>query len=438
MTKISISYRRKDSDAITGRIFDRLVAHYGIGAVFRDIDNIPPGYDFRKYIGSALENTDILLAIVGPQWSGKTDGRTRIHEVTDLVRIEIEAALRRDIPVVPLLVGNASMPDPSELPDGLKDFAFRNAVKVDALEDFDDHVKRLIRSLDRLLETRGHVVEEATAAARVPQPDIDNSPGRSAPDRSSAVKSGGGKPDGAAGRPAPGDTSSGIRASSGEHARPSPDRPDASRAAMSPAQFQASTSIGPLLILPGIVVALYVALYITGIWSLGQTSWYTPAYPLAQAGLFSFCMARYGRVGAAKSLLGGAALWFAASVLLVGSALTNSTMIADIPAASRPFYVALNGIISATLLAAVLMAIGMLLCPVLGRRRYLIAALVGYPLLSFAASSAAPAMIMTSVDRSSLAVAFFAALVVKQVAIFACLGLWVSGPSSPAGSASHP
>ncbi len=94
MTKISISYRRKDSDAITGRIFDRLVAHYGADAVFRDIDNIPPGYDFRKYISSALESTDILLAIVGPQWTGKTEGRTRINEATDLVRIEIEAALR--------------------------------------------------------------------------------------------------------------------------------------------------------------------------------------------------------------------------------------------------------------------------------------------------------------------------------------------------------
>ena len=161
MTKISISYRRKDSDAITGRIFDRLVAHYGADAVFRDIDNIPPGYDFRKYISSALESTDILLAIVGPQWTGKTEGRTRIHEATDLVRIEIEAALRKDIPVVPLLVGNATMPDPSELPDGLKDFAFRNAVKVDALEDFDDHVKRLIRNLDRLLEASGNVHAES-------------------------------------------------------------------------------------------------------------------------------------------------------------------------------------------------------------------------------------------------------------------------------------
>jgi hypothetical protein len=148
--KISISYRRNDSDAITGRIFDRLVAHYGEDAVFRDIDNIPPGIDFRKHINRALENTNVLLAIIGPQWKGKTASGSRIEDPTDLVRIEIEVALRKDIPLIPVLVGNTPMPDPKELPEGMKDFAFRQAVKVDALEDFDDHVRRLIRSLDRL------------------------------------------------------------------------------------------------------------------------------------------------------------------------------------------------------------------------------------------------------------------------------------------------
>ena len=155
MAKITVSYRRNNSDAITGRIFDRLLAHYGADTVFRDIDNIPPGIDYRKYISEALASTDILLAIVGPQWTGKTtDGSIRIQQPTDLVRIEVETALRRDIPVVPVLVGHATMPQPTDLPDEIQDFAFRHAVKVDAQEDFDDHVRRLIRSLDRLLQTR--------------------------------------------------------------------------------------------------------------------------------------------------------------------------------------------------------------------------------------------------------------------------------------------
>src|SRR5215831_8160019 len=156
VAKITISYRREDSGAIVGRIFDRLVAHYGADTVFRDIDNIPFGIDYRKYINEALSSTDILLAIIGPDWAGKTpDGRSRIAEPTDLVRIEVESALRKDIPVVPVLVAKATMPKPSELPEALQDFAYRNAIKVDAFEDFDDHLRRLTRSLDRLLQSAG-------------------------------------------------------------------------------------------------------------------------------------------------------------------------------------------------------------------------------------------------------------------------------------------
>jgi hypothetical protein len=428
MTKISISYRRKDSDAITGRIFDRLVAHYGADAVFRDIDNIPPGYDFRKYISSALESTDILLAIVGPQWTGKTEGRTRINEATDLVRIEIEAALKKDIPVVPLLVGNAIMPDPSELPDGLKDFVFRNAVKVDALEDFDDHLKRLIRNLDRLLEASGNVREATATPARERAPDIAESPERSTPHRSRD-----GNADGGAGSSASEDVASRMRAHEGGRERPAPDLDPPPKA--KPAR-QTPTSINPLLILPGIVIIVYVILYITGIWQLGQTSLYVPVHPLAQAGLFSFCMARYGRVGIAQSLAGGAAIWFASSVLSLASGLASSTMLSSIPPTDRASFVALNGVISSVLFAAAVMAIGARLCPVLRRRRYWLIALVGYALLSLV-SSALPALIIAaSINRSSLPAWSFAALAVRQVAMFACLGLWVSQPFRATASAS--
>jgi hypothetical protein len=160
MPRITISYRRNDSDAITGRIFDRLVGHFGRDAVFRDIDNIPPGVDFRKHINKVIETTDVLLAVVGPQWLGKSpDGISRIGAQTDLVRLEVSAALRKDIPVIPILVGSAAMPEVADLPEDLQDFPFRHAVKVDALEDFDDHVRRLIRSLERLFYVEGLVRE---------------------------------------------------------------------------------------------------------------------------------------------------------------------------------------------------------------------------------------------------------------------------------------
>ena len=154
MPKIAISYRRADSEAMTGRIFDRLIAHYGKEAIFRDIDDIPPGIDFRVHINQTLLKTHILLAIVGPQWLGMaTDGSAdRIQEESDPVRVEVETALRRRVPLIPVLIGSTKMPSSDLLPPSLKDFAFRNAVKVDTGQDFDYHMDRLIRSMDAILE----------------------------------------------------------------------------------------------------------------------------------------------------------------------------------------------------------------------------------------------------------------------------------------------
>jgi WD40 repeat protein len=152
MPKISISYRRADSEAMTGRIFDRLISHFGKEAIFRDIDDIPPGIDFRVHINETLRKTNILLAIVGPGWLGAlTGGLERIQEESDPVRVEVETALRRRVPIIPVLIGATRMPSSDQLPPSLKDFAFRNAVKVDTGQDFDYHMDRLIRSMDVIL-----------------------------------------------------------------------------------------------------------------------------------------------------------------------------------------------------------------------------------------------------------------------------------------------
>ena len=70
MARITLSYRREDSMDITGRIFDRLTSRYGRETVFRDIDNIPPGRDFREHIRSSIEGSDVLMVVVGPRWLG--------------------------------------------------------------------------------------------------------------------------------------------------------------------------------------------------------------------------------------------------------------------------------------------------------------------------------------------------------------------------------
>lgn len=90
MPRITISYRREDSGVITGRIFDRLVARYGREAIFRDIDYIPFGVDFRAHIEKALGGSDAVLAIVGPKWVGPEGARNRLDNSADPVRVEIE------------------------------------------------------------------------------------------------------------------------------------------------------------------------------------------------------------------------------------------------------------------------------------------------------------------------------------------------------------
>ncbi len=152
MAKIAISYRRSDSQDITGRIFDRLVQHFGKDTVFRDIDSIQPGIDFRSQIAEALRTTDVLLVVVGSAWFGQgKDKANRINNEADPVRIEVETALKRDIPIVPILVGGTRMPEPHELPQSLRDFAYRHAVTVDGGRDFDHHMEGLVRSLRRML-----------------------------------------------------------------------------------------------------------------------------------------------------------------------------------------------------------------------------------------------------------------------------------------------
>ncbi|HEX3863825.1 MAG TPA: toll/interleukin-1 receptor domain-containing protein [Stellaceae bacterium] len=173
---ITISYRRDDSGVISGRIFDRLVGHYGREAVFRDIDNIPAGVDFRKHINQMLNASDVVLAIVGPRWVGPSETQNRLSNEADPVRLEIEGALRNGAPLIPVLVLGATMPIADQLPDSLKDFAYRNAAQIDSGQDFDIHMARLIRAVDGILgRDDGRKQSEAgKGATDAPRPRTGN------------------------------------------------------------------------------------------------------------------------------------------------------------------------------------------------------------------------------------------------------------------------
>jgi TIR domain len=164
MAQIIISYRRADSAAITGRIRDRLVSKYTASRVFMDVEDIPFGSDFRDHIRNELLRSDLLLVIVGREWLGKDGDGARIQSETDPVRIEVETALQNSIPVIPVLVNGAQIPEPSDLPESLRSFAFLNAATVDAGRDFHVHMDRLVVAIDAVEAARRTKIAPAQRA----------------------------------------------------------------------------------------------------------------------------------------------------------------------------------------------------------------------------------------------------------------------------------
>ena len=111
-----------------------------------------PGVDFRKDIDHYIGDCDFLIAVIGRGWLTAADkqGNRRIDNSGDFVRVEISAALKRDIPIIPVLVNNQAIPTADELPDELKDLAFRQAVAVRPDPDFEHDVDRLVGAIKHL------------------------------------------------------------------------------------------------------------------------------------------------------------------------------------------------------------------------------------------------------------------------------------------------
>lgn len=150
---IFISYRRSDSNDVTGRIYDRLVEHFGRNVVFKDVDSIPFGVDFRNHLREGVGCCQIVVAVIGATWLSVSDaeGKRRLDHPDDWVRAEIETALGRNIPVVPLLVGGSRLPNVDELPGDLKNLAYRNAAQARPDPDFHEDMNRLIKRLEEIV-----------------------------------------------------------------------------------------------------------------------------------------------------------------------------------------------------------------------------------------------------------------------------------------------
>ncbi len=147
-----MSYRREDTAYPAGWLYDRLAVHFGRDQVFKDIDSIELGDDFVEVITAAVESCDVLLALIGDRWLTVTgqDGRRRLDNPGDFVRLEIEAALTRNVRVIPILMAEARMPSEDELPASLAKLARRQALELSPSR-FNADTDALVKVLDRTI-----------------------------------------------------------------------------------------------------------------------------------------------------------------------------------------------------------------------------------------------------------------------------------------------
>ena len=155
MAGIFINYRRDDVPGVAGRLFDHLAARFSRRSIFMDVDAMKPGMDFVKQLDTQVSQCDVLLAVIGPHWydAKDQDGHRRLDSDTDYVRIELASALKRDIPVIPLLVDGAVMPAAGGLPDDLKSLTRRHALELRHTR-FDADALAVMRALEELVPTR--------------------------------------------------------------------------------------------------------------------------------------------------------------------------------------------------------------------------------------------------------------------------------------------
>jgi hypothetical protein len=169
--RIFMSYRRADTSWAAVSLFDRLADQFGRDNVFKDVDSIDLGEDFVEAVTTAVGSSDALLALIGNQWLTATDqnGRRRLDNPGDFVRLEIEAALTRGVRIIPILVDGAPMPREDQLPESLAPLVRRQALELNP-NRFGGDFQRLLPVLNRTIaaaqQQRRRKADEVAARRR--------------------------------------------------------------------------------------------------------------------------------------------------------------------------------------------------------------------------------------------------------------------------------
>ena len=165
--RIFLSYRRDDAAGYAGRLEEALERRLGAGTVFRDVADTAPGQDFTRVIDDGLATADAIVVLIGPRWAGPLpDGRRRLDDAGDFVRLEAEAALRHGARLVPVLLPGATMPDAASLPPSLQPLARRQALAFTEAHWAAD-VDRLVAALGLAVDGRSDARPGAPAGPPV-------------------------------------------------------------------------------------------------------------------------------------------------------------------------------------------------------------------------------------------------------------------------------
>ena len=145
--KVFISYRRNDSADIAGRIYDHLVWEFGYYSAFLDVESLPAGNAWEPILIEQASCCTMMLAIIGNDWLTSTDkdGNQRLFQDKDFVRLELSIALARaNVPVIPILIQDAKMPERNKLPENIQALVGRQILELRSGVHFRKDVQALI------------------------------------------------------------------------------------------------------------------------------------------------------------------------------------------------------------------------------------------------------------------------------------------------------
>lgn len=149
---VFLCYRTDDALDLSGRLYDRLALAYGADRVFRDTDSMPAGVEYKQHILEQVSRSCVLIVVIGPHWLSikDEDGSRKLEEPRDILRAEIATALKREIPIIPVFVHGATMPQEEELPEDIRSLVGWQGIDLHH-KHWREGVERLIKELDRIM-----------------------------------------------------------------------------------------------------------------------------------------------------------------------------------------------------------------------------------------------------------------------------------------------